>query len=263
MELVVSGILFDSDGTLIDSTPSVLRVMSLWCTTQSIELRQFISEAQHGTRTKDILRKYQRVPKIGSEMSEEELDWEVKRLEGMVVEMGKAMERNGTGTGVRALPGVKEFLGKLREVEFKNFGVVTSATRVHALPALELAGIGEVPFVISGEQVEKGKPHPEPYLAGIERFRLLSSSNDPIDPSTVLVVEDAPAGFVSGIKAGCQVLAVCSGPTPAEKVKEAAKRIGGIRVVRDLRDVEVVGMEEGKLRLRINEIKLDSEEAQT
>jgi len=27
--------------------------------------------------------------------------------------------------------------------------------------------------------------------------------------------------------------------------------------------VEVVGMEEGKLRLRINEIKLDSEEAQT
>lgn len=59
-------------------------------------------------------------------MSEEELDWEVKRLEGMVVEMGKAMERNGTGTGVRALPGVKEFLGKLREVEFKNFGVVTS-----------------------------------------------------------------------------------------------------------------------------------------
>ena len=126
------------------------------------------------------------------------------------------------------------------------------------MPALELAGIKDVPFIVSGEQVSKGKPDPEPYLAGLKRefhpifdsryrrrltllirrfagLESLSSSNDSIDPSTVLVIEDAPAGFVSGRAAGCQLLAVCTGPTSNEEVQRAANA-NGVRVIRDLRE---------------------------
>jgi len=95
--------------------------MSLWCTSQSIDPRQFAMEAQHGTRTIDLLKKFQRVPKEGSEMSEEELEREVERLEGMVVDVARGMEG-----GIRVLPGVEEFLKGLREVGFENWGIVTS-----------------------------------------------------------------------------------------------------------------------------------------
>lgn len=35
----------------------------------------------------------------------------------------------------------------------------------------------------------------------------------PIDPKRVLVLEDAPSGLASGLAAGCQTLAVCTGDT--------------------------------------------------
>jgi len=67
------------------------------------------------------LRKFQRVPKKGSEMSEEELEREVERLEGMIVDVARGMEG-----GVRALPGVEEFLRGLKERGFESWGIVTS-----------------------------------------------------------------------------------------------------------------------------------------
>lgn len=56
-----------------------------------------------------------------------------------------------------------------------------------------------------------------------------------LDPSTVLVVEDSPAGIASGLAAGCQVITVCTGPVKeAESVKIARTNSDGIHVVRDL-----------------------------
>ena len=88
---------------------------------QRASLKSMTKETQHATRTIDLSRKFQRVPKKGSEMSEEELEVEVERLEGMVVDVAREIEG-----GIRALLGVGEFLKGLREKEFENWGVVTS-----------------------------------------------------------------------------------------------------------------------------------------
>jgi sugar-phosphatase len=54
-------------------------------------------------------------------------------------------------------------------------------------------------MVCAGD-VERGKPHPDPYLLGARRLGVPAAG--------CLVVEDAPAGIEAGVAAGCQVAAV-------------------------------------------------------
>ncbi|KPV76493.1 uncharacterized protein RHOBADRAFT_13536 [Rhodotorula graminis WP1] len=227
IQLTVSAILFDSDGTLIDSTPAVRATISRWCAAQGVDPRAFAA-AQHGTRAKDLLRRFAARPKRGCEMSEEELDAAVEELESEVGRTAAGMASEGE-RGIVMLPGVERMLEKLREGR-ANWGVVTSATRTHACAALDAAGVTlsslPVPVLVTGDLVKEGKPHAEPYLAG----KLQPS----LEAKGVLVIEDAPAGLQSGDAAGCRVLAVCTGPVAAVDVVQAAADIEGAIVARDL-----------------------------
>ena len=53
---------------------------------------------------------------------------------------------------------------------------------------------------ITAEQVKKGKPEPDAYLLGAHSLALA--------PQDCVVVEDAAAGVLSGLAAGCRVIAV-------------------------------------------------------
>ncbi|RYY48387.1 MAG: HAD family hydrolase [Actinomycetales bacterium] len=59
-----------------------------------------------------------------------------------------------------------------------------------------------LPFdaVVTGDEVSRGKPHPEPYLAAA---RMLG-----VDPADCLAVEDSATGAASADAAGCVVLVV-------------------------------------------------------
>ena len=59
-----------------------------------------------------------------------------------------------------------------------------------------------LPFntVVSGDQVERGKPHPDPYLLAAERLG--------VDARDCLAIEDSPTGAASASAAGCHVLTV-------------------------------------------------------
>lgn len=124
VELKVKAILFDSDGTLIDSTPAVRRTIARWCVAQNVDPREFAA-AQHGTRAKDLLRRFATMPKKGSEMSEEELDVAVEELEKSVGETAREMMEMGEGGGFVALPGVLDLLAKL-DAGGAQWGIVTS-----------------------------------------------------------------------------------------------------------------------------------------
>jgi len=54
--------------------------------------------------------------------------------------------------------------------------------------------------MITGSDIEHGKPHPEPYLRGASLLGL--------PPASCVAVEDAPSGIRSGLAAGMPVLAV-------------------------------------------------------
>jgi HAD superfamily hydrolase (TIGR01509 family) len=92
--------------------------------------------------------------------------------------------------------------------------LVTSSFRVLLDAALVRLGEHRFDVTISGDEVARGKPHPEPYLTGCEQLS--------VDPSAAVVVEDALNGVTSAEAAGCHVVVVPSvapiPPAPRRRV---------------------------------------------
>jgi sugar-phosphatase len=101
--------------------------------------------------------------------------------------------------GLRAIPGAAVALSSLRE---DRVAVVTSATRRLATARLAAAGIEPPAVMVTAEEVTRGKPDPEGYLAAARRLG--------VDPAEALVVEDAPPGIEAGRAAGAAVVGVTS-----------------------------------------------------
>jgi beta-phosphoglucomutase len=89
-------------------------------------------------------------------------------------------------------------------------GVVTSSDRLEVEPALLSAGLlNRLTVVICGGDVSRHKPHPEPYLSGLRELRTSSGRSD-VTAADVIVYEDSRSGIAAGRAAGMivrQVLA--------------------------------------------------------
>ena len=95
-----------------------------------------------------------------------------------------------------ALPGARELLTSPPA----PLAIVTSCTAPLAAARLRTVGLPVPEVLVTSDQLRRGKPDPEGYLTAAEK---LGS-----DPSTCVVVEDAPAGVAAGRAAGCVVVAV-------------------------------------------------------
>ena len=95
------------------------------------------------------------------------------------------------------LPGAAEALASL--VGAKN-AIATSCTIQLAQARIRAAGLLPPSVLITADDVARGKPHPDPFLAAAERLG--------VDPGRCLVVEDAPMGLEAAHAAGCFTLAV-------------------------------------------------------
>jgi sugar-phosphatase len=90
--------------------------------------------------------------------------------------------------------------------------VVTSGLKEFAKIRLKDANLRIPEILVSADDVNEGKPHPEPYLKGAQLLN--------VDPSEGIVIEDAPNGIRAGRAAGMRVIGV--GTTyPIEELKEA------------------------------------------
>lgn len=100
---------------------------------------------------------------------------------------------------VRVLPGALELLTGLRIA-----GVPCALVSASVRPLVDavLAHIGPDSFdvTISGDDVSRTKPDPEPYLKAIAALGA--------EPGRCMVLEDSPNGIAAGLAAGCHVVAV-------------------------------------------------------
>ncbi|GAA5888433.1 hypothetical protein JCM6882_008618 [Rhodosporidiobolus microsporus] len=258
VELTVKGILFDMDGTLVDSTPAVERTLGDWAKRNGHEPSEFFQHS-HGVRTQDTIKRFQTIPVPGHSLTKQELLDSVMQMEWLVAETGRLMHEAG-GKGIERLPGVRELLEPLRKGNAR-WGICTSATRTYADSALRTSDLGscplDVPFIVAGNNVEHGKPHPEPYLKGMDELRKLGPGAD-FTPNEILVVEDAPAGLRAGIAAGCQTLAVCTGQ-PIERVRTFEATLKTV----DLTRVEVICASPEGITLSIKTLEEDDKEGTT
>jgi sugar-phosphatase len=210
---LVSAVLFDLDGVLVESREATERVWLGWARANGIgedELRS----AMHGVRSVEVVRALR--PDLDAVAESDAI--ERLQAEDLV--------------GLRAIPGAAEALRALRE---ERVAVVTSATRDLAAARLGAVGIELPAVVVYAGDVSRGKPDPEGYLAAARRLG--------VDPAETIVVEDSPPGVEAGRAAGAAVVAVTSTHTAAELaaadvVVESLEELPG--VLRDRFDAAAV-----------------------
>lgn len=172
------GVLFDLDGVLVDSTPAVARVWTWWAKQYGFDPEETVRCA-HGRPSIATIREL--LPNADHEKENSEVERrEIEDVEGVV-----------------PLPGALELLQAL---PLDRWAIVTSCTKTLAHVRIRAAGLPEPKFIVTSNDIKKGKPDPEPYLKGA---RALSFA-----PTDCIVIEDAPAGIRSGKASGARVIAL-------------------------------------------------------
>ena len=173
------GVLFDMDGTLVDSRVVLTRVWTEWADKHGLDAPSILA-ASHGRRAIDTIRDF----------SKGQMDCETEAHDFGVAELSDM-------DGIVAIPGASELLG---ELPGERWAVVTSAGRELAIRRLTAAKLPIPKVLISAEDVDVGKPDPSCFV--------MTASKLGIPVQDCLIFEDAPAGIQAGQNAGADVVAI-------------------------------------------------------
>jgi mannitol-1-/sugar-/sorbitol-6-phosphatase len=196
-------LLFDLDGTLVDSRAVVERQWRRLCERLGLDFAEVLA-VLHGVRSADVIRAF--APDADVEAEAAALD---------------AAEQEDSD-GLEVVPGAPELLAGLAP---GSWGVVTSGHRTLAEGRLRAVGLPVPEVMVCGDEVANGKPDPEGYLAAA---KLLGAA-----PASCVVVEDAPAGVQAARAAGMRVIGITT-------THPASALAGASLVIDDLRGFEGV-----------------------
>jgi sugar-phosphatase len=196
MDKTFLAVLFDMDGTLIDSTAAVRRAWRRWADEEGVEVarlagtsglpaRQIVAGLLPADRRAAALARY-------THIATHDL------------------------TGVEVLPGAT---GALASTAGRH-AIVTSSSRDVTMARMAAAGLPLPEVVLTAEDVPRGKPDPAGYLLAAQRLG--------VPPGRCLVVEDTEVGVAAGRAAGCPVLGVGAAGADAVVADLSFVRFGAV-----------------------------------
>ncbi len=192
-------VLFDLDGTLVDSRIACENLVRGWAARHGLDAELISSQAQ-GRRNRDLVQQF--TPHLAADEEGKRLDEE------------ELLYRDGNV----AIAGAAELLSLL---PVGTWALVTSASRKVAEMRLACADLPRPAVLVSSDDVRRGKPDPEGYLLAAERLG--------VAPERCLVIEDTPAGLEAARAAGMRALGITTTFCRAEL--NAAVCIGDFRCV--------------------------------
>lgn len=206
----LKGVVFDLDGTLINSEPLWARAETAVAAAGGVS---WTEEDAFSCFGRPLSVTAQTIIDRGLDLTVAEA---IDRMTGELIGIYRA--------GVPWLPGAVELLSELH-----NAGIVTAlgtqSVRPLASAVQDAAPAGSLTELVTGDELNNGKPDPEVFLTAIDRLGLI--------PDDVVVVEDSPTGVAAGVAAGVPVLAV----PPSEEIYHFYAEKEGVSIASDLTQV--------------------------
>jgi sugar-phosphatase len=179
--VLADALLLDLDGTLVDSTASVVRNWARIAVMLGRE-GEDILRGRHGMPGRQVLRT------VEPALSEER----IRELDRALLE--------GEATDTRDVTATKGALLLIDALPADRWAIVTSGSRRLALARLRAAGLPVPAVMVTADDVREGKPDPAPFLLAARQLGWAAER--------CLAIEDAPAGIASARAAGCPTLGV-------------------------------------------------------
>jgi mannitol-1-/sugar-/sorbitol-6-phosphatase len=183
-------ILFDLDGVLVDSAERVEKTWREWAARHHLDAELVIAAA-HGRRTVET------VALVAPDLS---ADAELRALE---------TSEATNSDGIYEIAGARDLLQQLPP---ERWAVVTSGIRAVAEFRIRHTGLPMPAIMICAEEISRGKPDPEGYLAAAEQLG--------VSPGDCVVIEDAPPGIEAAKAAGMRAIAIAT-TYPPERLEAA------------------------------------------
>ncbi len=197
----LEAVLFDMDGLLVDTEPQwfevetevMARLGGDWTPADQVAI---LGASSHRGATYML-------EKLGTAAAGVTVDDVVAWLDEGIVQH---VQRH-----VTVLSGARELLDDLGRAKV-SCGLVSSSVRPMVDAVLAHIGTGHFAVTVSGDDVSRTKPDPEPYLKAIASLG--------VEPERCVVLEDSPNGVAAGLAAGCYVVAVPHAATiqPGERL---------------------------------------------
>ena len=185
-QLLPAAVLFDLDGTLVDSEHYWMLSERKLAAEHDVEWSHADGIDLIGMSLYDSSIIIGR--KLGSALAPDEI---IDRLTAVVIEQLKV--------ALPWRPGARELLLHLRQAGVKT-ALVTMSMRRMALAVADAIDFDAFDVVVAGDDVEHGKPHPEAYLKAAE---LLG-----VSPESCVAFEDSVPGLASAEAAGTMAVGV-------------------------------------------------------
>jgi HAD superfamily hydrolase (TIGR01509 family) len=221
-----TALLFDLDGTLVDSDPEHLAAFQSVFAPQGIDL-------DHASYAKNIMG-------ASNEMiARFYLSHLPQHQQAATLEAKEEAYRNGL-SNIEPIPGAVALLDYADERGLKR-AVVTNAPRANAEKVLAALGIGHrLPILVIGAELARAKPDPLPYLTGLDLTGAL--------PSHSLAFEDSLSGVRAAVAAGIAVVGMTT-TLDAETLVEA----GAAFAAKDFTDPRIFALIEGLIGAQAKE----------
>jgi 16S rRNA pseudouridine516 synthase len=226
----VRAVIFDLDGVLADSEPWWNQIDTKLLAEYGVGYRGEYHRNVLGVSYRLAVEFYKNAFRISASI--EELMWRRSEI---------ATEFFANRVGL--FPSAKTMLEQLREMK-SHLAIATSSVSASARPFLDRTGIRSLfGIIVTGDEVQRGKPHPDIYLQTAKKLE--------IAPESCLVIEDALAGVAAAKAANMRVAAIPDTRfvDPRDYEKEADYVLASLSEIPALiRRLSVAGSEEPALQ---------------